>query len=396
LPLPTGRVIQSDHTMTAAEMSQARAFQRQSQLPPDIAELAQAVDEEARSYLPPCDENTPPLQVETVDIEQLSPQEQARVRRNIAEALSSAPAPQRPPAPAQQRQAPPPVRRRPPDTSTVLQQPAAAEEDVTVGSQAIPGWRNPNNPGYQPIQPNVRLQQAAATAPPPADELEVEMDLPPRQQTIVPTLPPEPEPEPEIPEASAFADDEPEKCDHCGWRRGMPDIPEPEYGEKMAFLQSVLGQKPFIKDYPLMGGQLHVRFRTLTTREIDLIYKQVLREKERGQIPSYEDHVERINRYRLYLQIIQVTGPGLHKELPDGYDKESNPYAEAVYKFDPPADPRETALPQIEAYLADEILRTEVLHRMMQTQCARFNRLVSKMEAMVDNSDFWQPTEGQS
>jgi hypothetical protein len=33
---------------------------------------------------------------------------------------------------------------------------------------------------------------------------------------------------------------------------------------------------------------------------------------------------------------------------------------------------------------------------MVNNQCAMFNRLVAKLEALVDNSDFWQPTGAPS
>jgi hypothetical protein len=165
----------------------------------------------------------------------------------------------------------------------------------------------------------------------------------------------------------------------------------------MAFIQAILGQKPFIRDYLLLGGKLRIRFRTLTVREIDTIYKQVLLEQERGLVTTMEDYVERLSRYRLYLQTIQVVAaPSFQHDLPDGYDQETNPHAEAFYKFEAPADPRETALPQIEDFMVTDVFRTEMIQRIAHNQMLRFNRLVAKLEALVDNSDFWQPTGEQS
>ena len=145
-----------------------------------------------------------------------------------------------------------------------------------------------------------------------------------------------------------------------------------------------------------MDGAVRMRFRTLTTKEIDTIYKQVFHERDLGIILTPEDYWERINRYRLYLQLTQLISSAFHHDLPDGYDAQSNPHAEGFWEFDPPKNPQATGLPQIELFMNGELLRTETIQRVVNHQCGQFNRLVARLEALVDNSDFWKPIESRS
>ena len=145
-----------------------------------------------------------------------------------------------------------------------------------------------------------------------------------------------------------------------------------------------------------MGGQLIVRIRTLSSREIDTIYQQVAYEKASGLYSEAMESWGAVNRYRNYLQLQCLNGEGLCCDLPDGYDRETNPHAEAFWSFSSPDNPRETGLPQIAKYITQEVLNTEMLERVVSVTCNNFNRLVARLEALVDNSDFWQPTGPQS
>jgi hypothetical protein len=196
------------------------------------------------------------------------------------------------------------------------------------------------------------------------------------------------------------ADVRPAFCEHCQWPYGMPDIPEPAYGDKLAFVHALLGQKPFTKDYELFGGQLTAVFRTLTTREIDVVYRQAWRDRDAGRVVTEIDYWERTNRYRLFLQLSCLKSPGpdgfVH-DLPDGLSREANPGCTATWNVDGSAvDVGETPLPLIEEYVVENVLKTEHVFRVVNNACNQFNRLVAKMEAMADNTDFWRPTEAPS
>ena len=188
-----------------------------------------------------------------------------------------------------------------------------------------------------------------------------------------------------------------ENCPHCGWDLSKQSIPEPTDDEKMGFLHSVLGQKTFLQQYDLFGGKVIVRFRTLTTKEMDVIYNFVFKQRETGIITTIQDYWEKVNRYRLYLQLMHLSaidGSFTHT-LPDSYSRETNPYATEFWQF-PAYDPDLGYLEQIEEKILKDVLRTETIQRTISTYCARFNRLVSKLEVMIDSPDFWNETEQQS
>jgi len=185
-------------------------------------------------------------------------------------------------------------------------------------------------------------------------------------------------------------------CPHCNWPLHLPDPVEPEYGEKMAFLHSMLGHKPYRRTIHLLGGQLRVTFRTLMTRELDVCYEQLSKDVAKNKLMSQIDHMEQLSRYRLCLQLSRIeTTEGVMIDLPEALNKEAVPNAQSVWEVDE-GDDDDTALPQIESYIMTNVLATESLVRVLGSECGHFNRYVAKMEAMVNNPDFWQRTAEQS
>lgn len=416
LPLATGQVVRVADDMLPAHMTPhermalaGSGMQHGEALPPNVASLVQAIKLDSNQPRSPVPDNFVPQLAETVDISQLSPSEQAHYRTVLNDALA-VPGKSSPQSPAGQRQAP--------DVTAKLRRslpPAAPEhrpamgETVTFGSQAIPGYQDPSNPNFKPTIPRVFAQQGQPVGQPTpmlqqnTQEAAV-VELPAERATYVPPPPP-PQPEPQTPAPPpeppmpAFGDPTQlqSHCPHCDWDLTLNDIPEPSMIEKQAFVQSLLGQKPYLQEYQLLGGAIQVRFRTLTTREIDLIYKQAAYEARQGLIKSMDDYTERVNRFRLYLQLLRVDGGTafLH-DLPEGLSPETNPHADTHWKAPQPDDPAATVLPIIEEFILNNVMRTEGINRVLQQQCSKFNRLVSKLEAMVDNADFWKRTGGQS
>jgi hypothetical protein len=183
-------------------------------------------------------------------------------------------------------------------------------------------------------------------------------------------------------------------CPHCNWDLSKQTIVEPDQDEKMGFLHSVLGQKPFIQQYDLFGGKVIVRFRTLTTKEMDTIYNVVFQQRESGAVTTIQDYWEKVNRYRLYLQLTYLAssdGSFTHT-LPDSYSKETNPSGEHFWDFAGIPEDMER-FNKVENTLLTDVLRTETIQRTISNYCARFNRLVSKLEVMIDSPDFWSETE---
>ena len=192
-------------------------------------------------------------------------------------------------------------------------------------------------------------------------------------------------------------------CVQCGWDQDVPTIPEPEYQDKIAFLHCVLGQKVFSKKYALFGNNLKVTFRTLTIREIDMLYQETFKAQKLGLIQTTADYYEYLNRQRLYLQLIGLISQqtAMHIRLPDGLDKSTHPDAELYWEDFLRAEKSykedgESLLMQVQDYIITKVLRTEQLQRTVTHTCNKFNRLVAKLESCVDDPNFWNETEPQS
>lgn len=371
LPLPTGRPVTADGQLITRPSATMQA-------------VAHEIRKEASTYVPPVDPETPPLVVETADISQLSPEERAVIQAKILETVKL----HQQPAMASEQLQPaqsPAGAARPPVAST-----------ATQGSfQPIPGYRHPGL--YRPQVPNPAaypvINQPMQPGPEAANQPVVEVDVPPAAE------PAKAEVETEAPaeDLSTFGGPTQTNCPHCGFDLSQDDIPEPGYLEKQAFLQAVLGERPFSQEYDLLGGEVKVTFRTLTTKEVDAIYTHVTWEKETGRVLSALDYFERINRHRMYLQLVQLdAGSNFRHELPDGLSKETNPHASAFYDLPEPAHMYDRGLGYVEDFMVTEVLRTEMLLRAVHNKCNEFNRLVARLEALIDNSDFWKRTEPQS
>jgi hypothetical protein len=373
LPMPPGQVVRNSPDqpqITPQELTMLRqqGYQEGDPLPDYVRTAQELARQRNAEFVPPVPMDTPPSVIETVDITQLSPEKQAEVRRVLQQAQQ----PQRTPPAAQ-----------PPDISGILrrQPPPPVPQPAPAPTPAPVPQRSQFN---QPTRPVAEIDLDV----PPADERPAATPEP------APPAPAPPAPAPPAVEQGIAGGDFLKDCPHCQLRLDQPSIPEPGPVEKQAFLQSVIGQKPFIKDYELFGGAVRVRLRTLTTPELDEIYKQVLLEQEQRVIRTETDFYERINRYRLFLQLLQVEtrGPGGYlRDLPDGYTVETNPHAGGFWKFKR-EDVRQTGLPLIERWLLDNVLVTETLMRSVNMTCGRFNRLVAKMEALVNTPDFWSGT----
>lgn len=193
------------------------------------------------------------------------------------------------------------------------------------------------------------------------------------------------------------ADAKPVLCPHCNWPIGMDDIAEPTHAQKLAFLHTILGQCCYKQEFEVMGGRLRVAFRTLTTKELQLVFAQAYRDLETKRAKTRMDYEDRLNWYRICLQIVHIQSVepgGFAFVAPEGV-KDHNELARSFWEGDEP-EPGDTILPQVSEHIETQVLRTESLQRIVAMKCNEFNRVVAKLEANQDNSDFWKPIAGQS
>lgn len=167
----------------------------------------------------------------------------------------------------------------------------------------------------------------------------------------------------------------------------------------MAFLHSLLGQKSFVKEYELFGGTVTVTFRTLTTQELNACYAVAVVERNRGDLINQMEFWERVNRLRLVLSLLSLNTAETTTALPDGLSRATNKRASSYWEdqnMPERTGPDDYGIVHIEKWVLDNVLCTESLNRTVSNAANKFNRLVSKMEVMVDNSDFWKATEEPS
>jgi hypothetical protein len=365
-PMPSGQIVGciNPSTLLPAERENLEqwGWTPDIPIPENMASIMQQVKAqrsvEAEEVVLPIDPRTPPLKVKTKKIEEVSAEDQQRLRQAMLLAIE------------QQKAA--------------REQEAAREREEAAGS--IPGLREM----LDTAKTSAKKQATTVDTP-------VVVNAAPEATPKATTAP-----APESPKSETGAVLRSGICPHCWWDQSIPDVAEPPYGDKMSFLHSLLGQKPWKKEMTLFGGNVFVCFRTLTTSELDTLYKQAYQDRSMGRIIEERDFWERLNRYRLFLQLCSMRsngGPeGFQHDLPDGLSKETNPDAEGVwYRPDDNVqlEPGETMLPQIESFIVAKVLKSDSVFRAVHAACNEFNRVVAKMEAMADNQDFWRPTEAQ-
>ncbi len=400
-PLPIGRAVVgvNPSSLTPFERDQLNrvGWQEGQPIPANMQELVTQVeqtarqDAEAAAMKPPVDPSTPAATLKVVDANQLDAAGQARVQSAMQEAF-------RPMAAASVAAATPKtVSKTPPPPATaakpVLRQtPRVRVEDVAeaAGLEHLIAEEVPPPPVPEVAQRVARAKEVAVDygePERPAQGYVPDVNYTPKLTTPTPAE-----------AATQIRTEEPvaamANCPHCNWDLARPDIPEPDDLEKQSFLITMrLGDKPFTKRYTMLGNTLALTIRTLTTAEIDACYKQATRERELGEIQSDLDYFERVNRFRLYLQLQRLQTPERERELPDGFTPKSSPNAEGHWDFHPNTD---QPLKLVEEYMLKEVLPTESLGRVAYQCVARFNRLVAKLEAMVDDEGFWKVTGAQS
>jgi hypothetical protein len=266
------------------------------------------------------------------------------------------------------------------------------------------------------------LEELGHTVAPPSDEVvtlegapsdvqDTEQAEPaPAQRFDIPVVPEEPLPPPPAdtqPDVTTEEEEETEAplstlnivCPQCGWDHANPTVSEPENKDKLAFLHVILGAKVFSKQYSLFDGKLKAEFRTLTVKELDLLYAEAFNAQKAGLITNTSDYYEYLNRLRVCLQLIKLSASShsLHVVLPTGLTEESHPdtdsYWDSFLKSKGIDYEPERLVLAVQDYVLEQVLKTEHLHRLITHESAKFNRLVSKLEACVDNPDFWKETE---
>lgn len=403
LPLTAGQVM----NLTPGEEEQIKkicpTWTKGDPVPTNLADAIAGIQAEAnRGGMLPVDPSTPPIDVnkiDMVDIDQLPVAKQQELQAAMEEMLTRS-------SMTADANAANLVAGADPAVNAAIQQAAQLDIDAKMAETPQPAAFSPPVPPDPAIQysnaPKVADVAAAAfedqfRAPP------VAAPQPQFQPAPQPAAGPGPIPPPaagsqgKADAATIFGADavaehatsrtgaknEP-SCQHCGWQHDKPDTLVPTDADKYAFLASVLGNQRFHKRLELLGGKVVVTFRTLLSHEASDCLEQVAADTHAGAVRGEGEWWRQHMLYRLCcgIESIAIDGVGL-KSLPALTQVQ---FDEARYK---------TALPSLVAYVFRELLPQENVRRFVGREFLRFQKLTEKLEARLDDADFWKGIEGQ-
>jgi hypothetical protein len=175
-------------------------------------------------------------------------------------------------------------------------------------------------------------------------------------------------------------------CQHCGWSLAQPDEIAPSPTDKYEYLAAILGgpRARYRREASLFGGAVRCTFRSLTTEENDMVYRQITADSRDGRLASENDVYLKLMDYRLALTLERLE----HRAGVPGLALHQVPEAAAV-----PPDPGDpTPLPVLDRFVRGLVLPSETLQRAVRQEFHRFNKYVEKLEANASNPDFWAGT----
>lgn len=244
--------------------------------------------------------------------------------------------------------------------------PAAAQAVSAIERQISPSGRGMqlvDDVSQAPVSPPVQTPISPPISPPAA------------------ATPPAP-----LPDGGAGVDGPP-LCPHCQWDQRHPDPIVVTEADQNEYLESILGLRPFVKEYPFFGGRLTLKLRSLEISEANACSIQADREMKEGKIISWEKLWERVSHLRVGLQLLDVEGTTPGFEFP-----------ESLAAWGPQVgDADETDLPartaKVFAYLEKNLLGNETICGLLWDTVTRFNLLVKKLRDLALRPDFTEATD---
>lgn len=180
----------------------------------------------------------------------------------------------------------------------------------------------------------------------------------------------------------------PSLCPHCGWDTTKSELTEVTDEDKMDFVQSILGGIRFKKSYSVFGGRLTIVFRSLTTAESDMAYKQLIVDAQndlQSKILSDTSFYWRtLMAYRAMMSIEKIESADNVVEVPPISEIEVD---ESEYKRP------NTKLFALFDHLIEQLMPTEVMRNTVTHLYTEFNSLCEKLQAMAEAKDFWKATK---
>lgn len=170
-------------------------------------------------------------------------------------------------------------------------------------------------------------------------------------------------------------------CAHCLHDPRQADTVEVTHDDKLRFFQAVLGGQRFTKQYTLLAGNVRVTFRSLLSTETTTVLAQLGRDVRSQKILSDGDYEQWRLYYRMGLSLQDIAVGGTLTSVPE------------LSALQAPVELGATRVGEIWEYVETDVLPQESLKRQVGRLFMDFQRVVEKLEVMMDapeNSDFWQ------
>lgn len=184
---------------------------------------------------------------------------------------------------------------------------------------------------------------------------------------------------------SGITKQEPKACPHCGWELAKEDLVEINEEDKVNFVQCLLGDVRFKKKYSIFGGRMIVTFRSLTTKESDLAYKQLVVDAQKDVqskiIGDTSFYWRTLMSYRCVMAVERIETEKDIIEVPtiDEIDVPEDSYKIPDTKLFPLFDD-----------LVSQIMPNEVMRNTISHLYTEFQSLCDKLQTMAESRDFWK------
>lgn len=174
-------------------------------------------------------------------------------------------------------------------------------------------------------------------------------------------------------------------CPHCGWDVNKSELVEISDGDKLDFVQSILGGKRFKKVYSIFGGALNITFRTLTTAESDMAYKQIILDAQNDVqskiIGDTSFYWKTLMSYRCTMAVERLDSSQGITEIPPIDEIEADP--------EKAKGSLNTKVYHLFDDLVEQIMPTELMRNTITHLYTEFQSLCEKLQVMAESKDFW-------
>lgn len=255
------------------------------------------------------------------------------------------------------------------------QQASGVIDDRVQSTSPPPGFKIPEG----------RTYGGSLGIPSVADKIE---KLKAQQTAAAVPPPPPPQEQPQTIPASGIESPHPGTCQRCHWPLQLPFNIEITTQDKQAFLAAILGLSRFEKRYDLLGGNLSVIFRSLSSQETGILQQQLGAMVRSGEVIGDGEYWANMHEFRLVMSIKQImVGQNVIYTVPDLLTWDKDHPAKEGDKVQP------TAIPRMRDYLYSEGAKQESVRRMLGQTHSNFQRLVEALEFMTNEPDFWKGIE---